>query len=122
MNNRGQHGADQQNMGCNMNGYPPSSSLFMAPNYMYPQPVQEAIPAQPIPFPGISAPPMYPIPSPVVSPPQQIPNDVVIDLANSASDDDSSDESVNASEPEANPDTLSALHESIALCFLLPRY
>ena len=105
-----------------MNGYPPSSSLFMAPNYMYPQPVQEAIPAQPIPFPGISAPPMYPIPSPVVSPPQQIPNDVVIDLANSASDDDSSDESVNASEPEANPDTLSALHESIALCFLLPRY
>ena len=102
----------------------------MPPSYVYPQPIQGSIPIQPIPFPGISAPPVYPSPTPVVSPPQRVPDDVVIDLANSVSDDDSSDEpanvneyetdripapTANANESEMNPN---ALHEGFGFCFL----
>ena len=119
MGNQGQYDPDRQNMGCSMNDYPPSSSWLMTPSYLQPQPMQANVPNHPIPFPGISAPPIISFPSPVVIPPPQTSNEVVIDLANSVSDDDSSDESYSMDESETNSPY--ALHEGSALCSVLPR-
>lgn len=102
MDNQSQNGVNGQNMGCNMNGYSPLPSWFVPPNYIYQQPMQGNNPDQPIPFPSISAPPPYSFQSSVVTPMQQTSNDEVIDLANSASDDDSSDEPISENDSETH--------------------
>ena len=120
MDNQSQNGVNGQNMGCNMNGYSPLPSWFVPPNYIYQQPMQGNNPDQPIPFPSISAPPPYSFQSSVVTPMQQASNDEVIDLANSASDDDSSDEPISENDSETH--SSSAPDFCITVYSLLPRH